>query len=156
MESNLSLVETKEILNSGKSGKFIHAEFSNECNITGQNSENIFFELSIKDIETIMWLLDEGPQLVFAISGRINNEFDDYATILLGFKDNRSVVISSNWVSQENKRGCNIITTQGKISLDMTADDAIIKNQNNDNARKVTEAALLSSQKGIPIYLELK
>jgi hypothetical protein len=40
--------------------------------------------------------------------------------------------------------------------LDLTKDNTVVKNGSGDNARKIAEASFLSSQKGIPIYLELK
>ena len=157
MDSNITLAQTKEFLDSEKNGKLIRIEFSNEDSVGSSGVDsNIFLESSINDIETAIWLLDETPQLVFAISGKINNEFDDFATILLGFKDNKTVIISSNWATLNHKRSCNVVSTNGKISLDLTKDNTVVKNGSGDNARKIAEASFLSSQKGIPIYLELK
>ena len=157
MDSNITLAQIKEFLDSEKNGKLIRIEFSNEGSVDSTSVDsNIFLESSINDIETAIWLLDETPQLVFAISGKINNEFDDFATILLGFKDNKTVIISSNWATLNHKRSCNVVSTNGKISLDLTKDNTVVKNGSGDNARKIAEAAFLSSQKGIPIYLELK
>ena len=157
MDSNITLAQTKEFLDSEKNGKLIRIEFSNEGSVDSTRVDsNIFLESSINDIETAIWLLDETPQLVFAISGKINNEFDDFATILLGFKDNKTVIISSNWATLNHKRSCNVVSTNGKISLDLTKDNTVVKNGSGDNARKIAEASFLSSQKGIPIYLELK
>ena len=157
MDSNITLAQTKEFLDSEKNGKHIRIEFSNEGSVDSTSVDsNIFLESSINDIETAIWLLDETPQLVFAISGKINNEFDDFATILLGFKDNKTVIISSNWATLNHKRSCNVVSTNGKISLDLTKDNTVVKNGSGDNARKIAEASFLSSQKGIPIYLELK
>ena len=157
MDSNITLAQTKEFLDSEKNGKLIRIEFSNEGSVDSTSVDsNIFLESSINDIETAIWLLDETPQLVFAISGKINNEFDDFATILLGFKDNKTVIISSIWATLNHKRSCNVVSTNGKISLDLTKDNTVVKNGSGDNARKIAEASFLSSQKGIPIYLELK
>ena len=157
MDSNITLAQIKEFLDSEKNGKLIRIEFSNEGSVDSTSVDsNIFLEASINDIETAIWLLDETPQLVFAISGKINNEFDDFATILLGFKDNKTVIISSNWATLNHKRSCNVVSTNGKISLDLTKDNTVVKNGSGDNARKIAEASFLSSQKGIPIYLELK
>ena len=157
MDSNITLAQIKEFLDSEKNGKLIRIEFSNEGSVDSTSVDsNIFLESSINDIETTIWLLDETPQLVFAISGKINNEFDDFATILLGFKDNKTVIISSNWATLNHKRSCNVVSTNGKISLDLTKDNTVVKNGSGDNARKIAEASFLSSQKGIPIYLELK
>ena len=157
MDSNITLAQIKEFLDSEKNGKLIRIEFSNEGSVDSTSVDsNIFLESSINDIETAIWLLDETPQLVFAISGKINNEFDDFATILLGFKDNKTVIISSNWATLNHKTSCNVVSTNGKISLDLTKDNTVVKNGSDDNARKIAEASFLSSQKGIPIYLELK
>lgn len=157
MDSNITLAQIKEFLDSEKNGKLIRIEFSNEGSVDSTSVDsNIFLESSINDIETAIWLLDETPQLVFAISGKINNEFDDFATILLGFKDNKTVIISSNWATLNHKTSCNVVSTNGKISLDLTKDNTVVKNGSGDNARKIAEASFLSSQKGIPIYLELK
>jgi len=157
MEANLSLAQTKEFIRSEKNGKLVRIEVSNDENVDSSSDDsNIFLESSINDIEIAIWLLEETPELVFAISSKISNEFNDFATILLGFKDNRTVVITSNWATPNQKRTCHIVCTLGKISLDLTKDNTIVKNENNDNAKKVAEAAFLSSQKGIPIYLDLK
>tara|TARA_B110000014_G_scaffold237439_1_gene203372 strand:- start:337 stop:810 length:474 start_codon:yes stop_codon:yes gene_type:complete len=157
MELNQSLAQIKEFLNSEKDGKIIRIEFSNEDKIDSVNDDtNIFLESSINDIEAAMWLLDQAPQLVFALSGKINNDFDDFATILLDFKDGKTVIVSSNWVTPNHQRSCNIVSTNGKMSFDLTKVKTDIQNQSNDNAKKVAEAAFLSSQKGIPIYLDLK
>ena len=157
MDSNITLAQIKEFLDSEKNGKLIRIDFSNEGSVDSTSVDsNIFLESSINDIETAIWLLDETPQLVFAISGKINNEFDDFATILLGFKDNKTVIISSNWATLNHKRSCNVVSTNGKISLDLTKDNTVVKNGSGDNARKIAEASFLSSLKGIPIYLELK
>ena len=111
----------------------------------------------INDIKTAIWLLEETPQLVFAISGKLNHEFDDFATTLLGFKDNKTVVISSNWIKSKRNRNLELVCTNDKVSI--TNDDWNVSLDNstfNDNATNIAEAAFLSSQKGIPIYLDLK
>ena len=157
MDSNITLAQTKEFLDSEKNGKLIRIEFSNEDSVGSSSVDlNIFLESSINDIEAAMWLLDQAPQLVFALSGKINNEFDDFATILLDFKDGKTVIVSSNWVTPNHQRSCNIVSTNGKMSFDLTKVKTDIQNQSNDNAKKVAEAAFSSSQKGIPIYLDLK
>ena len=157
MDPKLSLTQTKEFLSSEKNGKLVRIEVCNEDNVGSSSGEtNIFLESSINDIEAAMWLLDQAPQLVFALAGKINNDFDDFATILLDFKDGKTVIVSSNWVTPNHQRSCNIVSTNGKMSFDLTKVKTDIQNQSNDNAKKVAEAAFLSSQKGIPIYLDLK
>ena len=157
MESSISPTEAKEQLKSKKFGDPMRIEILHDAektNITDKDS-NIVFDLAYEDISNIVWLLDETPQVVFAISGKISHEFDDFATILLGFEDNKSVIISLNWVTTNPKQNCNIICSTGEISLNLLSQE-LTDNDQKDNALKVAEAAFLSSQKGIPIYLELK
>jgi len=156
MENTISPTEAKEQLKIKKFGETIRLEFLNDLgktNITDKNS-NIIFDLVTEEINNIVWLLDETPQIVFAISGKINHEFDDFVTILLGFKNNKTAIISSNCVTSDKRRNCNIICTDGEISLDFL--EFSFENNQKDNVQKIAEAAFLSSQKGIPIYLELK
>ena len=156
MESNVTPIEAKEQLKSKKFGQLMRIEITNENKKTSDDkNSNIFFELSLDDINHVIWLLDETPKVVFAISGKISHEFDDFATILLGFEDNKSVVVSLNWVTTNPKQNCNIICSTGEISLNLLSQE-LTDNDQKDNALKVAEAAFLSSQKGIPIYLELK
>ena len=124
-----------------------------KTNITDKDS-NIVFDLAYEDISNIVWLLDETPQVVFAISGKINHEFDDFVTILLGFKNNKTAIISSNCGTSNKSQNCNVICTDGEISLDFLGFS--FENNQKNNVQKITEVAFLSSQKGIPIYLELK
>ena len=156
MESSISPTEAKEQLKSKKFGDLIRIEILHDVeknNITDKDS-NIVFDLAFEDISNIVWLLDETPQVVFAISGKIDHEFDDYVTILLGFKNNKTVIISSNCVTSDKNRNCNVICSDGEISLDFLGFS--FENNQKNNVQKITEAAFLSSQKGIPIYLELK
>ena len=111
---------------------------------------------------------------------------------MLGFKDNRVAIISSNWITPIRVRKFNAVcgdaiissdfitqevkietssgaeiprkemeepllleiknfisAIEGKESIRVKAEDAV-------NTTKIAEAALLSSQKGTPIYLGLK
>ena len=154
METNTDITQIKEFLKSKKIGDFVSLKLSSEDK-PGDN-DNIFKNFIINDIKTAIWLLEETPQLVFAISGKLNHEFDDFATTLLGFKDSKTVVISSNWIKSKRNRNLELVCTDESIS---TNDDLNVSLDNStfeDNATNIAEAAFLSSQKGIPIYLDLK
>ena len=156
MKSTITPMEAKEQLKSKKNGELVRIEIVNEDKKTPDDKKsNIFFDLSLDNIKNVLWLLDETPKVVFAIAGKISHEFDDFATILLGFKDNKSVVISVNWATTNQRQNCNIICSTGDISLNLLSHE-ITDNDQKDNALKVAEAAFLSSEKGIPIYLDLK
>ena len=152
----------------------------------------IIYDTSVHDIDTAMWLFDETPQVVFAKSGQINHEHEDFATIMLGFKNNRIATISSNWITPTRVRNFNAVCTDGRIFSDFITqeirietdkgsdnprtqkeeplsleirnfldaienkNELIVKPEHAVNVTRIAEAALLSSQKGIPIYLDIK
>ena len=39
------------------------------------------------------------PQVVFARAGKIKHEHEDFASIMLGYKNNKVAIISSNWIT---------------------------------------------------------
>ena len=80
----------KEYLKTKKFGDLIRLEFYREHRMPLHIKDvGIIYDTSVHDIDTAMWLFDETPQVVFAKSGQINHEHEDFATIMLGFKDNR-------------------------------------------------------------------
>jgi len=152
----------------------------------------IIYDTSVHDIDTAMWLFDETPEMVFAKSGSINHDHENFATIMLGFKDNRIATISSNWITPTRVRNFNAVCTNARIFSDFITqeirietedgsdmpnqpnveplsleirnfldaiegkNELIVKPEHAVNVTRIAEAALLSSQKGVPIYLDIK
>jgi UDP-N-acetylglucosamine 3-dehydrogenase len=187
-------VETvKEFVKSKKYGELIMLEFHRENRMPLHIKDvGIIYDTSVHDIDTAMWLFDDTPQVVFARSGKIRHEHEDFATIMLGFKDNKVAIISSNWITPSRIRHFNAVCTDGIISGDFITQEVKIENgqgaevpkkerqepltveiqsfldaiksksaprvraEEAVNVTKIAEAALLSSQKGVPVYLDLK
>ncbi|MDC4231668.1 MAG: Gfo/Idh/MocA family oxidoreductase [Nitrosopumilus sp.] len=152
----------------------------------------IIHDTSVHDIDTANWLFDDMPHVIFARAGKIKHEHEDFASIMLGYKNDKVAVISSNWVTPKKVRTFSAVCTDAIISSDFITQKIIIEkndesetiqNENQEplkieiqsflgviegkneqvvkaqeavNVTKIAEAALLSSQKGIPIYLDLK
>ena len=183
----------KNYVKSKKYGELVMLEFHRESRMPLHIKDvGIIYDTSVHDIDTAMWLFDDTPQVVFARAGSINHEHEDFATIMLGFKDNKVAIISSNWVTPTRVRNFNAVCTEGIISSDFISQEVRIETKNDTeiprnekqepllleiqnflgavegknelrvkpeqavNVTKIAEAALLSSQKGTPIYLELK
>ncbi|MGQ0606264.1 MAG: Gfo/Idh/MocA family protein [Candidatus Nitrosotenuis sp.] len=190
---NPAVEAVKEFVKSKKYGELIMLEFHRENRMPLHIKDvGIIYDTSVHDIDTAMWLFDDTPQVVFARSGKIRHEHEDFATIMLGFKDNKVAVISSNWITPSRVRHFNAVCTEGIISGDFVSQEVKIeKDQGSEiprkekqepltveikafldavksktvprvlaeeavNVTKIAEAALLSSQKGVPIYLDLK
>ena len=190
---NPAVASVKDFLKSKKYGDLIRLEFYREHRMPQHIKDvGVIYDTSVHDIDTAMWLFDETPEVVFAIAGRINHEHEDFATITLGFKDNRTATISSNWITPIRVRNFNAVCTEARIFSDFITqeirietdngtenpknekaeplsleiknfidaiegkNDLVVKPEQAVNVTKVAEAALLSSQRGTPIYLDLR
>lgn len=190
---NPAVDQVKELVTSKKYGELVMLEFHRENRMPLHIKDvGIIYDTSVHDIDTAMWLFDDTPEVVFARAGQIKHEHEDFASIMLGFKDNKVAIISSNWITPTRVRKFNAVFTDGIISSDFISQEVKIESNNNSeilqkekqepltleiknfieaiegkndlrvkpqhavNVTKIAEAALLSSEKGVPIYLELK
>ena len=183
----------KKIVNEKKFGDLVMLEFHRENRIPPHIKDvGIIYDTSVHDIDTANWLFNDMPQVVFARAGTIKHEYEDFASIMLGYKNNKVAIISSNWITPKKVRKFTAVCTEAIISSDFITQEIIIeKNEESENIQnekqeplireiqnfldcindknehrvkaqqavnvtKIAEAALLSSQKGTPIYLDLK
>jgi UDP-N-acetylglucosamine 3-dehydrogenase len=152
----------------------------------------IIYDTSVHDIDTANWLFDDMPYVVFARAGKIKHKHEDFASIMLGYKEDKVAIISSNWITPKRVRTFSAVCTDAIITSDFISQEVkiekkgeteiprnekqepllleiqsflgaiegkneqVVKSQEAVNVTKIAEAALLSSQKGIPIYLDLK
>ncbi len=183
----------KKIIKEKKFGDLIMLEFHRESRMPLHVKDvGVIYDTSVHDIDTANWLFDDMPHVVFARAGNIKHEHEDFASIMLGYKDDKIAIISSNWITPKKVRTFSAICTDATIRSDFISQEIkiekneeteiprnekqepllleiqsflgaiegknehIVKSQEAVNVTKIAEAALLSSQKGIPIYLDLK
>ncbi|MDH3656804.1 MAG: Gfo/Idh/MocA family oxidoreductase [Nitrosopumilus sp.] len=183
----------KKIVNKKKFGDLVMLEFHRENRIPLHIKDvGIIYDTSVHDIDTANWLFDDMPHVVFARAGKIKHEHEDFASIMLGYKDDKVAIISLNWITPKKVRKFNAVCTDAIISSDFITQEVIVEKSNESetiqnekqepllleiqsflgaiegkneqvvksqqavNVTKIAEAALLSSQKGVPIYLDLK
>ena len=183
----------KKIVNEKKYGELVMLEFHRENRMPLHIKDvGIIYDTSVHDIDTANWLFDDMPQVVFARAGKIKHEHEDFASIMLGYKNDKVAIISSNWITPKKVRKFSAVCTEAIISSDFITQEItvekneeteiiqnkkeeplmreiknflysienktkqIVKSQEAVNVTKIAEAALLSSQKGTPIYLNLK
>jgi UDP-N-acetylglucosamine 3-dehydrogenase len=183
----------KKMVKEKKYGDLVMLEFHRENRMPLHIKDvGIIYDTSVHDIDTANWLFDDMPQVVFARAGKIKHEHEDFASIMLGYKNDKVAIISSNWITPKKLRKFNAVCTDAIISSDFITQEIIVekdeeaetiqnekqepllleiqsflgaiegkneqvvKSQEAVNVTKIAEAALLSSQKGIPIYLDLK
>ncbi len=183
----------KEYVKTKKYGELIMLEFHRENRMPLHIKDvGIIYDTSVHDIDTAMWLFDDVPEVVFVRSGRIRHEHEDFATIMLGFRENKVAIISSNWITPIKVRKFSAVCSDAIISSDFITQEVKIEtntgaeiprkdveepllleiknfiaaSEGKENIRvrpedalnttKIAEAALLSSHRGTPIYLDLK
>ncbi len=183
----------KKMVKEKKYGDLVMLEFHRENRMPLHIKDvGIIYDTSVHDIDTANWLFDEMPQVVFAKAGKIKHEHEDFTSIMLGYKNDKVAIITSNWITPKKLRKFNAVCTDAIISSDFitqeiiiekdessetiqnekqeplsleiqsflgaieSKNDLVVKSQEAVNVTKIAEAALLSSQKGIPIYLDLK
>jgi len=190
---NPAVAVVKKIVKEKKFGDLVMLEFHRENRMPLHIKDvGIIYDTSVHDIDTANWLFDDMPNVVFARAGRIKHEHEDFASIMLGYKNDKVAIISSNWITPKRVRKFNAVCTDAIISSDFITQEIIVEKSENSetiqnekqepllleiqsflgaiegknelivksqqavNVTKIAEAALLSSQKGIPIYLDLK
>ena len=183
----------KKFVKEKKFGDLVMLEFHRENRMPLHIKDvGIIYDTSVHDIDTANWLFDDMPHVVFARAGKINHEHEDFASIMLGYKNDKVAIISSNWITPKKVRKFNAVCTDAIISSDFLTqeivveksdesesiqnekqepllleiqsflgavegkNEQVVKSQEAVNVTMIAEAALLSSQKGIPIYLDLK
>jgi UDP-N-acetylglucosamine 3-dehydrogenase len=110
----------------------------------------IIYDTSVHDIDTAMLLFDCRPQVVFARSGTEFHSYEDFATIMLGFEDQKVAIIASNWITPKKVRRFSAVCTDGIISGDFITQEVVIDHE------KATVIPRRSSQLQEPLMLELK
>jgi len=190
---NPAVEVVKKMVKEKKFGDLVMLEFHRENRIPPHIKDvGIIYDTSVHDIDTANWLFDDMPQVIFARAGKIKHEHEDFASIMLGYKNDKVAIISSNWITPKKIRKFNAVCTEAIITSDFISQEIIVekdeesktiqnekqepllleiksfleaiegknelvvKSQEAVNVTKIAEAALLSSQKGIPIYLDLK
>ena len=183
----------KKMVKEKKYGDLVMLEFHRENRMPLHIKDvGIIYDTSVHDIDTANWLFDEMPQVVFAKAGKIRHEHEDFTSIMLGYKNDKVAIITSNWITPKKLRKFNAVCTDAIISSDFITqeitvekdeetetiqnekqepllleiqsflgavegkNEQVVTSQEAVNVTKIAEAALLSSQKGIPIYLDLK
>ncbi len=183
----------KKFVKEKKFGDLVMLEFHRENRMPLHIKDvGIIYDTSVHDIDTANWLFDDMPNVVFARAGKIKHEHEDFASIMLGYKNDKVAIISSNWITPKKVRKFSAVCTDAIISSDFITQEIIVEKSDESksvqnekqepllleiqsflgaiegkneqvvksleavNVTKIAEAALLSSQKGIPIYLDLK
>lgn len=76
-------------------------------------------DTAIHDIDVMQYLTSEEPVSVFAKTGNMRHkQFEDYAHIMLTYKDGKSAFIESNWLTPYKTRTLTVTGSEAIMKLD--------------------------------------
>ena len=85
-------------------------------------------DLAIHDIDIINKLFDAEAETVFAKAGSISHSFEDYANIIIGFNNNRSAFVETNWLTPRKVRRLTITGVKGLVNIEYITQQIILEN----------------------------
>jgi UDP-N-acetylglucosamine 3-dehydrogenase len=116
---NPAIQNVKQLIDTRKYGDLIMMEFHRENRMPSHVRDvGIIYDTSVHDIDTAMYLFNSTPQVVFARSGTKFHSYEDFATIMLGFDEQRVAIIASNWITPNRVRKFSAVCTEGIIEGD--------------------------------------
>jgi UDP-N-acetylglucosamine 3-dehydrogenase len=121
---NPAITELKKIVSQGTLGRPILFEYHRE-NRRGENITDVGVvkDASVHDIDTARWLFGEEPKTVYARVGSVMGKKEDFATILLGFGDERTAFITTNWVTPSRVRQLSAVFEKAVVTLDFMSQE---------------------------------
>lgn len=124
---NPAVVELKKILEEERVGKPILLEFHRENKWMGNIRDvGVIQDTSVHDIDTARWIFNSEPKVVYARTGRVISPNEDFAVIILGFEDQKTAFITSNWVTPKKVRQLIAVCTEGVVTIDFITQAVLI------------------------------
>ncbi|MGA1975668.1 MAG: Gfo/Idh/MocA family oxidoreductase [Conexivisphaerales archaeon] len=181
----------KDVVSKGSMGELLLAEFHRESRWGGVKDVGILKDTTVHDIDTARWIFAEEPVQVFARTGKVRGQFEDFAVVMLGFRGHRSAILTSNWVTPKKERMLEAVFTEGVVTINFVTQEVRLDREASaeiprlqaqeplsaeiksflecvEKGRKplvdgwdaiktsrIAEAASYSSEKGLPVYLQL-
>jgi len=125
---NPVIIDIKNNLQKQTYGDPLLIEFQRENRWAGVTKDiGVILDSSVHDIDGARWLFNEEPNVVFARTGNVLNpkasgfvgtDYEDFATIVLGFKNGKTAIIIANWVTPYKVRRISVTCTDGNLSGD--------------------------------------
>lgn len=126
---NPAVQEAFKQIDEGKIGKVILAHTRRVSrNPVRIGDVGVIKDLAIHDIDIACSLFRDPPQTVHATAGKIAHIYEDYANINVGFTDNRTAFIETNWLTPRRVRTLTITGTEGIINIEYTTQQITIEN----------------------------
>ncbi len=128
-ERNNSAVQfVKNSVTEKKYGDLVMLEFFRESKLSSQDNIGIIFESSINDIDIANWIFGEFPVVVYARLGTID-ENENFASIMLGYKNNKTAVVLSNGFSSRKIRKLEAVCSDATVTSNLNSLEVNVSNE---------------------------
>ena len=146
---NPAITQVKRLIEDGTLGGPILLEFHRES----RRGENIFDvgvvkDATVHDVDTARWLFNEDPKTVFARVGNITGRQEDFAAVMLGFGDQRTAFLTTNWVTPNRVRTLTVVFARGVVTVDFVTQEMKVHEESGTRIPKANYQE--------PLMLELK
>lgn len=114
---NPAVQYAKRLIDEKRYGDLFMMEFHRENRMPAQSLDvGIIYDITVHDIDAAMFFFGSRPEFVFARAGKKLHSYEDFATIMLGFSNQRVAVIASNWLTPNKIRTFSAVCTDGIIT----------------------------------------
>lgn len=84
-------------------------------------------DLAIHDIDIMRYLFNQDPIAVYAKTGALKHKFEDYAQIMLTFKEGKTAFIESNWLTPYKIRKLIVTGSEAIMNLDYLTQEVTVE-----------------------------
>jgi UDP-N-acetylglucosamine 3-dehydrogenase len=116
-----------------------------ENKLSSPENIGIVFESSINDIDIANLIFGEFPVVVYARLGSID-ENENFASIMLGYKNNKTAIVLSNGFSSRKIRKLKAICSDAVVSSDLNSLEVEVSNEDNPIHLEKNDSMLLHIQ----------
>jgi UDP-N-acetylglucosamine 3-dehydrogenase len=128
---NPAVQDLKRIIEENTCGELLMMEFHRENRMPLHIKDvGIIYDTSVHDIDTALFIFNSKPTVVFARSGRKFHSSEDFATIMLGFENQKVAIIASNWITPKKVRRFSAVCSEGIITGDFITQEIKIDDEN--------------------------
>jgi UDP-N-acetylglucosamine 3-dehydrogenase len=84
-------------------------------------------DLAIHDIDIMRYLFNEDPIAVYAKAGALKHKFEDYAQLMLSFKEGKTAFIEVNWLTPYKIRKLIVTGSEAIMNLDYLTQEVTVE-----------------------------
>jgi UDP-N-acetylglucosamine 3-dehydrogenase len=82
---------------------------------------------AIHDIDIMRYLFNENPTSVYARAGKLAHKFEDYAQIILGFKNDHTAFVEANWLTPHKIRELTVTGSKAMATVNYITQKTVIE-----------------------------